>query len=101
VLLSAWGAVVLRVRVVLKFLGFMALFISGYMTIPFLVAIVTEGEDQYAFARSIFLGVSVGSAFLYFGRRSAFSKMGAREVFMTVSLTWVVASAISAFPYWL
>jgi trk system potassium uptake protein TrkH len=47
------------------------------------------------------LGVSVGAAFLYFGRRSAFSKMGTGEVFMSVSLSWVAASAISAFPYWL
>jgi trk system potassium uptake protein TrkH len=79
----------------------MAIFISGYMTIPFLVAAVIEGEDQYAFAWSIFVGVSVGVAFLYFGRRSAFSKMSVGEVFMSVSLTWVAASAISAFPYWL
>jgi trk system potassium uptake protein TrkH len=71
------------------------------MTIPFLVAAITDGEDQYAFARSIFVGVSAGLAFLYFGRRSSLSKMGADEAFMSVSLTWVTASAISAFPYWL
>ena len=84
----------------MKFLGFMVMFISGYMAIPFLVAVVTGGEDQYAFAMSILAGVSAGMALLYFGGRSAFSKMGTGEVFMSVSLTWVVASAISAFPYW-
>ncbi|MDR3165480.1 MAG: TrkH family potassium uptake protein [Synergistaceae bacterium] len=88
-------------RVVLKFLGLMIMFISGYMMIPFLVAVLTEGEDQYAFARSIFVGVSVGAAFLYFGRRSAFSKMNTGEVFMSVSMAWVMAGAISAYPYWL
>jgi trk system potassium uptake protein TrkH len=77
----------------------MALFISGYMTIPFLVASVTEGENQYAFAGAIFVGVSAGLAMLYFGRRSTFSKMGAGEVFMSVALTWVTASAISACAY--
>jgi trk system potassium uptake protein TrkH len=94
------GGVPLRLRAVLKFLSFMALTISGCMTVPFVVSVATGGRDAFALARSIFVGLAAAAALYWGGRNSDMSRMGTRDVIVSVSLSWITASAVGALPYW-
>jgi trk system potassium uptake protein TrkH len=77
----------------------MAFIISGCMTIPFIIEAVLRGQDRYAFALSLAVGFGVGALLYLAGGKSDMSRMSSREALMSVAMSWVVASLISAFPY--
>ncbi|MDR1472123.1 MAG: TrkH family potassium uptake protein [Synergistaceae bacterium] len=89
----------MRVLVVLKFLGFLTLVISAWMIVPLIYSAVNGETDAPAFAKSAALGAASGAALLAAGRGADMSKMGMREALMSVSMSWVIASAVGCAPY--
>ena len=83
-----------------KFLGFLTIVICACMLCPFAYAVATGGEDVVPFAKALAAGIAAAAGLLVLGHKAKLSKMGTREALAMVSLSWVVASAVSGLPYW-
>ena len=86
---------------VLKFLGFLTVVICAWMLCPFAYAAWNGGEDVLPFAKALAVGLMSAAAMLFLGRKADLSRMGSREAMAMVTLSWVIASAVSGLPYWL
>jgi len=85
--------------VVIKILGGLSAIISAAMLWPLGWAVVDGSSDALPFVKSIAAGVIVSLVFLFISRRARVRDIEAREAFVTVSLSWIVASAIGGLPY--
>jgi trk system potassium uptake protein TrkH len=94
------GGAFLMLRAISKFLSFMAFIISGMMAVAFAASVVMEGQDRFAFARAIFAGLVAAAALYLFGKSSDMSRMKTRDVLASVAMSWIMASAMGALPYW-
>lgn len=89
-------------RIVLRMLSFMLLIISGFMTIPALIAAVNN-ERKALFA----ISVTIGICFIFFFvintifRESDAENLSTRDGFMFVTLSWTAASLIGALPFYI
>lgn len=89
------------VGIVLRFLSLLTFVVSAWMLCPFLYATFTGGADGSAFAFSVAVGFFVAFALFVSSRKSDIGGMRMREALASVTFSWVVASAISALPYWI
>jgi trk system potassium uptake protein TrkH len=85
--------------VVLKVLGVLSAIISAFMIWPLGWAIIDGSSDVLPFVKSVTIGLLTSLAFLFLSRKSKIQDIEAREAFVIVSLSWIVASAIGGLPY--
>ncbi len=91
----------MRLRIVAKFLGALLAVISLTLLWPLAYALLDRSADARAFEVSILLGLAASGGLFLVGLRGRPQEMGAREALLCVSLSWVLASALGALPYWL
>ena len=91
----------MKYGVILKFLSFITAITAGFMMIPLAVSSSTESGDASAFAASIVIGLTVSVALYFLGWEADMSFMGMTEIYASVTLSWIAASAISALPYYI
>ncbi|AER67155.1 potassium uptake protein, TrkH family [Thermovirga lienii DSM 17291] len=89
----------MRFMVVLKVLGVLSAIISAFMIWPLGWAIIDGSSDVLPFVKSVTIGLLTSLAFLFLSRKSKIQDIEAREAFVIVSLSWIVASAIGGLPY--
>jgi trk system potassium uptake protein TrkH len=87
----------MKIRIVLKTLGLLAVLLGIFMVIPGLVsAIYKEPLGVVAFGFSSFVAIITGFILKHFSENST---MGHREAFAAVSLSWLLAAMLGALPY--
>ncbi|OPY48714.1 MAG: potassium transporter [Methanosaeta sp. PtaU1.Bin112] len=91
----------MKIRIILKTLGLLAILIGTIMVIPGIVsAIYKEPLGVTAFGLSSLTAIIIGLSLKHSGDHSGDnSTMGHREAFATVSLAWLLAALLGALPY--
>jgi trk system potassium uptake protein TrkH len=91
----------LNFRYVAKLLGLLIAFISATMIFPLLWSLgVGESAMVRVFVRSMIIGLGLGGALYFVGRRSE-QEFFRREGLAVVSLGWIIGAAVGALPFWL
>lgn len=91
----------MNVKSVIKLLCFIQLFIALLMAVPLMLAFgYGETEAIKAFSFTITLMVAVHSLILLFLRKEPI-KIKAKDSYLFVTLTWVIATAFGALPLYL
>ncbi len=88
-------------RLVSKVLSLLAAIISLSMTWPLIWALIDGSGDRQAFLLSIGLGLLLSGLLYLGGRKSDYDDLGIKDGFAVVTLSWVLASAVGALPYYL
>lgn len=88
----------MKIRSVLRILGFIALLMGGVFLIPTAIAAIRKGGDLVPFAASVLISVMIGGVLLLIGKKEEF---GIRDGFALVTGTWFFVAILGAFPYWL
>lgn len=91
----------MRLRLVLRILGLLVGIVSLSMIWPLYWSLCDGTPDSGAFVASILIGICVGSVMFVLGRGDDYQELGIREAFAVVTLSWVVASAVGALPFYL
>ncbi|SMG26549.1 TrkH family potassium uptake protein [Dethiosulfovibrio salsuginis] len=91
----------MRLRLVLRVLGLLVGIVSLSMIWPLYWSLSDGTADWGAFVVSILAGLSIGAAMFALGKGEDYQELGIREAFAVVSLSWVVASAVGALPFYL
>ena len=91
----------MRLSIVLKFLGAITGIVTFWMVFPLGWSLFTASNDVFALLESMGIGFSVAIALYLSGYNARSEDMGGREAFLAVTLSWVIASAIGALPYWI
>ncbi len=87
----------MKIRVILRILGLLAVLLGTIMIIPGIVsAIYKEPLGVVAFGISSLLAIIVGLILKHFGKKS---DMGRKDAFAAVSFGWLMAGLIGALPY--
>ncbi len=60
-----------------------------------------QSVDSPAFIKAIAVGLSLSAILYAVSRKADMNKMGTREAFASVTLSWIIASAIGALPYFI
>jgi trk system potassium uptake protein TrkH len=90
-----------RGAVVLKFLAVLNGVVSLTMLWPLGYALIDGTPDSGALSRAILLGLLFSAGLYLAGRRGRPEEMGPREALLCVTLSWILASAVGALPFWL
>ena len=91
----------MNVKSVVKLLCFIQLFIALLMCIPFSLSFVYQEElASRAFGFTILLMVIIHTVLLLFLRKEPI-KIKAKDSYLFVTLTWVIATAFGALPLYL
>lgn len=92
----------MKIALVVRVLGLLGIIISLTMLWPLGWSITSGGSDTTAFLASITLGLGIGLVMFFGGRRKeGYQELRIREAFAVVSLSWVLASAIGALPFFI
>ena len=91
----------MRLSIVFKFLGAIIGIITFWMIFPLGWSLFTSGDDAFSLLESIGIGFTVAVTLYLCGYNAVSEDMGGREAFLAVTLSWVIASAIGALPYWI
>lgn len=91
----------MRLSIVFKFLGAIIGVITLWMIFPLGWSLLTSGDDLFALIESFAVSFTVAVALYLCGYNAVAEDMGGREAFLAVTLSWVIASAVGAMPYWL
>lgn len=91
----------MRFRLVLRVLGLLVGIVSLSMIWPLYWSLSDGTADSGAFVASILAGLSIGTVMFAMGKGEDYQELGIREAFAVVTLSWVVASAIGALPFYL
>jgi len=78
-------------------LGRLMISFSGFMVIPFLVALLWQEGSVLAFVLSIIITLVMGLILLAYGKKDG--RMGVREGFVIVAGAWLLTSLTGALPY--
>ncbi|MCF7953390.1 MAG: TrkH family potassium uptake protein [Spirochaetales bacterium] len=89
----------MKFKLVSRVLGLLSVLISLSMIWPLLWSLHYQGTDTQAFLISIAVGIGSGLLMFLFGMGRDYGELGIREAFAVVSLSWVLASAIGALPF--
>ena len=89
----------MNIKCVFKFLGLLTLIITIWMICPLVYSLSTAGSDVRAFTGAIAVGLLCALALFAAAGKTGVNAMGMREAFVSVTLSWVMASAIGALPY--
>jgi trk system potassium uptake protein TrkH len=75
--------------------------VSLCMAFPMIWAGIDGTEDLTAFAAAMTCGLSLGAACcaLTGGKKADYERLGVREAFVVVGLSWVISGVIGALPY--
>ncbi len=93
----------MNIKLVIKLLAILTLILCAFMLIPTVMAVwFAERLALKAFIKTIVAG-SFGAAMAYVlcSKKEHASSLRARDSFVFVTLSWVLASAIGALPYYL
>lgn len=90
----------MKIRVVLKFLGLVTGSVALWMLIPLLWAYYYRTGDAEFFFLSAAAALSVAGLLYASGGGASLKDIGSKEALAAVTLSWVAASGIGAFPYW-
>ena len=91
----------MNIKSVIKLLCFIQLFIALLMCVPFALSFVYHEEvASRAFGFTIFIMVAFHSIILLFLRKEVI-KIKAKDSYLFVSLTWILATAFGALPLYL
>lgn len=88
----------MKIRSVLRILGYIALLLGGVFLIPTMIAVIRGGEDMVSFAASAVISVAAGAFLVLMGKKE---ELGIRDGFALVTGTWLFIAILGAFPYWL
>ena len=88
----------MKIRSVLRILGFIALLLGGVFLIPTVIAVIRGGGDMVSFAASAVISVVAGAFLIFMGKKE---ELGIRDGFALVTGTWLFIAILGAFPYWL
>ncbi len=89
-------------KLVIKLVSILMCIISGFMMIPAMISIYyNETRAIQAFSLTIPSSVLISLIILFFMRNIKSKTMKTRDGFLFVSLSWVCASLIGAFPFYL
>ncbi len=88
----------MKIRSVLRILGFIALLLGGVFLIPTVIAVIRGGGDMVSFAASAVISVVAGASLIFMGKKE---ELGIRDGFALVTGTWLFIAILGAFPYWL
>lgn len=91
----------MRFKLVLRVLGLLVVIVSLSMIWPLYWSLSDGTPDSSSFFLSIALGISMGVILFIVGAGEDYQELGVREAFAVVSLSWVVASAVGALPFYL
>lgn len=91
----------MRICVVSKFLGSFMAFISVWILVPLTYSIISGGDDAIPIAVAFAAGVAVSAFLTLCGLRSDLSAMRSREAMFSVTMAWIIASAVGAVPFYL
>ena len=87
----------MKIRIILRILGLLAVLLGTLMLIPGIVsAIYKEPLGVVAFGISSLLAIIVGLILKHFGEKS---DMGRKDAFAAVSFGWLMAGLIGTLPY--
>lgn len=89
----------MKIKCVSKFLCFLVLIISAWMICPLVYSLVVGSGDSGAFVKAILVGFFCSFLLYVFAGRIDMNTMRSREAFVSVTLSWVLASAIGGLPY--
>lgn len=81
-----------------RVLSWLLIIEAAFMTVPFVTALVTDGEDIAAFGWSGIITLAAGLAGTFF-LRPARNDMGKREGVLLTALVWVVFSIFGMLPF--
>ncbi|AET66476.1 Trk-type K+ transport system, membrane component [Desulfosporosinus orientis DSM 765] len=82
---------------VANILGRLMIAYTGFMGIPFVVAVIYQEESMFSFALSLIVSVFTGLVLKTFGQKEG--RMGVREGFVVVAGAWLLTALIGALPY--
>lgn len=86
----------------LRLLAYIQLFVALLMTVPMGIAAVQHESDAFAaFLFAIMLVSLVSLVVLAYVHRNRNTKLGAKDGYLFVTLSWVIATAFGALPLWM
>ncbi len=88
----------MKIRLILKLLGGVNLFLCAFMIPPFLLAVV-ERDGWHAFAWSLVIGM-LFSGLLLWRFRDVQGEIRVREGFLLVTLVWCLSALFGALPFY-
>ncbi len=89
-------------KLVIKLVSILMCIISGFMLVPAMISIYNnEIRATHAFSLTIPSAVLISLLILFFLRNTKSRTMKTRDGFLFVSLSWICASLIGAFPFYL
>jgi trk system potassium uptake protein TrkH len=92
----------MKIALVSRVLGLLGIIISLTMLWPLAWSITSTGSDTSAFLMSISIGLAFSLLLFILGRqKTGYQELRIREAFAVVSLSWVLASAIGALPFYI
>lgn len=86
---------------ILLLLGKILIFESAFMLLAFVISAFYGENDIFGFAESIVITMTVGLILNFVFRKSKYQRMGKKDSFIIVALTWVVISMFGALPFYL
>ncbi|MCF4151002.1 TrkH family potassium uptake protein [Dethiosulfovibrio sp. F2B] len=90
----------MRFGLVSRVLGLLCAIVSLSMTWPLYWSLKDGSNDIRAFLAAIAVGFISGAALYLAGRGEDYQELGIREAFAVVTLSWVLASAVGALPFY-
>ncbi len=88
----------LNIRILLYILGLLLCFESLFLLISLVISLLYQENDSFSFLVSTIVTASVG-LLLSLSSRKHEKEMGKREVFLIVSLSWVLFSLFGMLPF--
>ncbi|HOM98381.1 MAG TPA: potassium transporter TrkG, partial [Acetomicrobium sp.] len=91
----------MRFKIITNVLGLIVEVVSLFMLLPLGWAVLDKSPDVRPIFISMMIGVTLGAILLLIGGRLSREEMRPKEALVAVGLSWVLASAIGALPFWL
>ncbi|MDD2452392.1 MAG: TrkH family potassium uptake protein [Synergistaceae bacterium] len=90
----------MHLRLVAKVLSLLSAIVSLSMIWPLAWSLRDGSGDIRSFLVSIILGLIFSSLLFFGGRNADYDDLGIKDGFIVVSLSWIIASAVGALPYY-
>lgn len=85
-------------KLLYKILGSLLFLEAAFLICCLIIALVYGESDSLAFLTTILITVCVGSVLKFMGREAE-NRMGRRDAYLVVTLTWIIFSLIGALPF--
>ena len=92
----------LNFKLIFKIIAILLLIISGFMTVPAVIALYLEEFAPFkSFAITIAFTIVPSLIYLYIIRKDKSESLSTRDGFLFVTLSWIFASLIGAIPFYI